>query len=67
MSAFGKQGVRCDRCGKFSRSRNTGEYVRKDGSCGYIWPDEDDDKRDICDDCLKQKSEITLDKPSGLG
>jgi len=52
MSAFGKQGSRCDKCGKFSKNRLTGEYVRKDGSCGYIWPDEDDPDKDICSDCL---------------
>lgn len=57
MSAFGKQGVRCDKCGKFSRNRNTGEYTRKDGSCGYIWPDEKDDSKDICDDCLETQPE----------
>jgi len=40
MSAFGKQGRRCDTCGKFSRGKLTGEYTRKDGSCGYIWPED---------------------------
>jgi hypothetical protein len=52
VSRFGVQGVRCDVCGKFSRNRTTGEYVRKDGSCGYIWPDEKTDSKDVCDDCL---------------
>lgn len=60
MSTFGKHGRRCDKCGKISKSSNTGEYARKDGTCGYIWPDGDtDDERslsrtDTCDDCLEK-------------
>lgn len=62
MSAFGKHGTRCDTCGKFSRNKLTGEYTRKDGSCGYIWPEDNaieggDPKRDICDDCADKKRE----------
>lgn len=57
MSAFGKHGTRCDTCGKFSKNRTTGEYTRKDGSCGYIWPEDNELPngrvgKDICDDCL---------------
>ena len=54
MSAFGKHGARCDYCGKFSKNPR-GEYVRKDGSAGYMWPDENDDTKDICSDCLEAK------------
>lgn len=60
MSAFGKQGSRCDFCGKFSRAKLTGEYTRKDGSVGYIWPLEGDDSKDICDDCIEDGK----DKPN---
>jgi hypothetical protein len=35
MSGFGKKGVRCDWCGRFSNNPN-GEYTRPDGSAGYI-------------------------------
>ena len=59
MSAFGKRGTRCDTCGKFSRNGLTGEYVRKDGSQGYIWPIEDSNK-DICDDCIERQQAATL-------
>lgn len=52
MSAFGKRGVRCDTCGKFSKNPQ-GEYTRKDGSAGYIWLREEDDSKDDCDDCLE--------------
>ena len=59
MSAFGKQGTRCDTCGKFSKNQLTGEYTRKDGSAGYIWPElgnvptvEAENGRDICEECL---------------
>jgi hypothetical protein len=58
MSAFGKHGVRCDSCGMISKGRPTGEYTRKDNSVGYIWPDESDDSKDICDDCIKRQKEI---------
>lgn len=57
MSAFGKHGVRCDSCGKISRGKTTGEYTRKDGSAGYIWP-QDDDSKDICDDCIEQQRTV---------
>lgn len=59
MSAFGKRGVRCDTCGKFSRGKQTGEYVRKDGTQGYIYPEnnENPDGRDICSDCLDAQIE----------
>lgn len=53
MSAFGKTGVRCDTCGKFSKGQPTGEYMRKDGTCGYIWPVEDAPGKDICEECIE--------------
>ena len=60
MSAFGKQGTRCDTCGKFSKNPMTGEYIRKDQTTGYIWPEcgnkigvAQENGRDICDDCLE--------------
>lgn len=62
MSAFGK-GTRCDTCGKFSKNHTTGEYTRKDGSAGYIWPEENElpegrAGKDICDDCLESQREV---------
>jgi hypothetical protein len=39
----------CSKCGKFSRNR-TGEYVRKDGSAGYINQEERETGL-VCSDC----------------
>jgi hypothetical protein len=57
MSLAKNSSVRCDWCGRLSRNA-LGEYVRPDGSAGYIgcpdWAKEDaagDDGRDICTDC----------------
>jgi hypothetical protein len=64
MSKFSTHGRRCDKCGKVSRNRNTGEYTRKDGTCGYIWPDEADDSKNACDDCLEHvKTELQTQAP----
>jgi hypothetical protein len=52
MAKFSKQGRRCDRCGKIANNR-MGEYVRKDGSQGYVWHDESGE--DICDDCYDKE------------
>lgn len=57
MSVFKKTGRRCDTCGKFSMGNTTGEYIRKNGEQGYIWPVEDAPGKHICDDCI-------LDLPS---
>lgn len=48
---------RCDKCGKISNNR-TGEYVRKDGTCGYINTQEGDNTADgpICSDCRLEES-----------
>lgn len=61
MSAFGKHGTRCDTCGKFSKNPTTGEYIRKNGSAGYIWPEYEnvasvtiENGRDICEECLER-------------
>lgn len=50
MAAHGKKGRRCDGCGKISMNR-TGEYVRKDGSAGYINSEEQDGAKAFCTDC----------------
>lgn len=56
MAKFGKNGRKCDTCGKFANNRQ-GEYERKDGSAGYILVEGDTDEekhvstRDICSDC----------------
>lgn len=59
MSNFGKQGVRCDFCGKIS-NRIDGTYRRPNGQAGYIgrigeyrFPDGSKivDERDICNEC----------------
>ena len=54
MSAFGKQGYRCDTCGKFTKAKNR-EYTSPDKSAGYIWPEDNEDpnSRDICEECIE--------------
>lgn len=61
MSVFRKTGVRCDTCGKFSMGKPTGEYTRKDGTVGYIWPVEDEAGNvtctDMCEECSEQENQ----------
>ncbi len=61
MSKFAKRGTRCDFCGKFSNNKLTGEYNRKDGSAGYIWPVLDENEqptdKDKCDDCWDKEAQ----------
>lgn len=55
MSAFGKRGVRCDWCGRFSANRG-GEYTKPGtvGGAAYIhqaFHGDDDNGTDICEEC----------------
>lgn len=52
MSRFGKEGCRCDWCGKFTNNRN-GEYTKPNGNAGYIHsPDWDKNgSDDVCEEC----------------
>lgn len=60
MSKF-RKGVRCDTCGKISQGKPTGEYTRKDGSAGYIMPEDNENpgERDICSDCVDDQTTAT--------
>lgn len=53
MSATKNNRRRCDKCGKIS-SNQLGEYVRKNGACGYINHQEGDVVGDTCDDCREK-------------
>ena len=61
-----KTGLRhCTGCGKFSKNQ-IGEYVRPDGSCGYI-NDEGDGKGDVCTDCRIPISTVGVEAADRLG
>jgi hypothetical protein len=62
MSAFGKHGVRCDKCGKIANNRS-GEYLRKDMTCGYIMPEDNENggSQDICTDCIDAEQDIKVE------
>jgi hypothetical protein len=50
--------VRCDDCGKLSR-HPMGEYLKPDGSVGYINSKGQNSDKDYCDECgFKRFSEV---------
>lgn len=59
MSKF-RKGCRCDTCGKIANNR-AGEYVRQDGSAGYIMPEDNENpgERDVCTDCVDDEMTAT--------